>query len=185
MARCTVERLTRTHGWEGVRRVTKVPTKIADPTAERAPDLVSIGSSARARPIRLLVADFTYVRMASGCFAYTAFVIDAFANRILGWKCSTSKETTFVATAIRLSDLESLTAAWVHWYNTSRLMHHIGPIPPFETNPTTMPKTVTAKRLRTRDQACTKPGGLHRRHNQCTGHRGHPSRHATVRTIAD
>ena len=29
-------------------------------------------------------------------FAYTAFVIDAFANRILGWECSTSKQTRFV-----------------------------------------------------------------------------------------
>ena len=34
-------------------------------------------------------------------FAYTAFVIDAFANRILGWECSTSKQTRFVETAIR------------------------------------------------------------------------------------
>ena len=31
----------------------------------------------------MVVADFTYVRVASGCFAYTAFAIDAFANRIL------------------------------------------------------------------------------------------------------
>ena len=34
-------------------------------------------------------------------FAYTAFVIDAFANRILGWECSTSKHTRFVEAAIR------------------------------------------------------------------------------------
>lgn len=40
---------------------------------------------------RLIVADFTYVRMANGCFAYTAFAIDAFANRIVGWDCGTSK----------------------------------------------------------------------------------------------
>lgn len=32
----------------------------------------------------------------------------------------------------RLSDLEMLTADWVHWYNTRRLMHHLGRIPPVE-----------------------------------------------------
>ena len=32
----------------------------------------------------------------------------------------------------RLSDLEEATAAWVHWYNTSRLMHRLGRIPPIE-----------------------------------------------------
>ena len=32
----------------------------------------------------------------------------------------------------RLADVESLTAAWVHWYNTSRLMHRLGRIPPIE-----------------------------------------------------
>ena len=25
-----------------------------------------------------------------------------------------------------------ITADWVHWYNTSRLMHHLGRIPPTE-----------------------------------------------------
>jgi putative transposase len=30
----------------------------------------------------------------------------------------------------RLSDLEMITADWVHWYNSARLMHHLGRIPP-------------------------------------------------------
>jgi putative transposase len=47
-----------------------------------------------------LVADFTYVRLAGGGFAYTAFVIDAFAGRIVGWECSRSKHTAFVERAI-------------------------------------------------------------------------------------
>ncbi len=34
-------------------------------------------------------------------FAYTAFVIDAFAGLIVGWECSTSKKTAFVESAIR------------------------------------------------------------------------------------
>jgi putative transposase len=32
----------------------------------------------------------------------------------------------------RLADVELLTAEWVHWYNTSRLMHRLGRIPPVE-----------------------------------------------------
>jgi putative transposase len=100
VARCTVERLMRSHGWQGVRRLKKVRTTVPDPTAERAPDLVKRQFRAPA-PNRLLVADFTYVRMASGCFAYTAFAIDAFANRIVGWECSTTKHTHFVESAIR------------------------------------------------------------------------------------
>jgi putative transposase len=39
--------------------------------------------------------------MATGSFAYTAFVIDAYADRIVGWECSTSKQTAFVESAIR------------------------------------------------------------------------------------
>ena len=29
-------------------------------------------------------------------------------------------------------DVEHLTADWVHWYNTSRLMHRLGLKPPVE-----------------------------------------------------
>jgi putative transposase len=32
----------------------------------------------------------------------------------------------------RLADVELLTADWVHWYNTDRLMHRLGRIPPVE-----------------------------------------------------
>ena len=31
-----------------------------------------------------------------------------------------------------LADLEEITSAWVHWYNTSRLMHRLGRRPPVE-----------------------------------------------------
>jgi putative transposase len=31
-----------------------------------------------------------------------------------------------------LADLEGCTSAWVHWYNTSRLMHRLGRRPPAE-----------------------------------------------------
>lgn len=32
----------------------------------------------------------------------------------------------------RLTDVELLTADWVYWYNTERLMHRLGRIPPIE-----------------------------------------------------
>ncbi|TCM33684.1 helix-turn-helix protein [Kribbella sp. VKM Ac-2568] len=99
VARCTVERLMRLHGWRGATRAKKVRTTIPDPAAARAPDLVNRQFAVEA-PNRLLVADFTYVRLAVGAFCYTAFVIDAFAGLIVGWECSTSKHTAFVERAI-------------------------------------------------------------------------------------
>jgi len=99
VARCTVERLMKVNGWRGVTRTKKVRTTIADPAATRAPDLVNRQFAVQA-PNMLLVADFTYVRLATGSFVYTAFVIDAFAGRIVGWECSTSKHTAFVERAI-------------------------------------------------------------------------------------
>lgn len=43
----------------------------------------------------LWVSDFTYVSTWQG-FVYVAFVIDTFANRIVGWKASRSAKTDFV-----------------------------------------------------------------------------------------
>lgn len=213
VARCTVERLMRANGWHGVTRRKKVRTTIADPDAQRAPDLVDRQFRAPA-PNLLVVADFTYVRLASGVFVYTAFAIDAYAGRIVGWECSASKHTAFVEAAIRqaaalraregnpltghtihhsdagsqytsvhfgetlmlegmrpsigsvgdaydnalaettiglykteavrddspfrrgplhrLAEVELLTANWVHWYNTARLMHRLDRTPPVE-----------------------------------------------------
>ena len=213
VARCTVERLMRANGWQGVVRAKKVRTTEPDPGATRAPDLVDRQFTVPA-PNVLVVADFTYVRLSTGAFVYTAFAIDAFAGRIVGWQCSGSKHTVFVESAIRqaaslrrmdgkpltgstihhsdagsqytsvrfsetlmlagltpsigtvgdaydnalaettiglykteavrkdspfrrgpldrLADVELLTADWVHWYNTSRLMHRLGRIPPVE-----------------------------------------------------
>jgi putative transposase len=213
VARCTVERLMKANGWHGVTRAKKVRTTIADPAATRAPDLVNRHFTVAA-PNRLLVADFTYVRLAAGSFVYSAFVIDAFAGRIVGWECSTSKHTAFVERAISqaaafrsrqgnplqdkaihhsdagsqytslhftqtlqlhglnpsigtvadaydnalaettiglyktecvrddspfrrgpltsLSNVEAITADWIGWYNTSRLMHRLDRRPPAE-----------------------------------------------------
>nr|WP_145929555.1 IS3 family transposase [Mycobacterium intracellulare] len=213
VARCTVARIMRTHGWRGATRARTIRTTERDPAAARAPDLVRrrFGAS---RPNELDVADFTYVPLDGGGFGYTAFVIDAFAGLIAGWECSLTKNTAFVERAIRqatayrarqgrrftgdtihhsdagsqytathftetlmlaglvasigtvgdaldnalaettiglyktecvragspfrtgpirtLADLENITSAWVHWYNTARLMHRLGRRPPAE-----------------------------------------------------
>lgn len=213
VARCTVERIMGAHGWRGVVRARTVRTTERDPTHHRAPDLVRRRFHA-SRPNELDVADFTYVPLDGGGFAYTAFVIDAFAGLIAGWECSLTKNTAFVERAIRqaaayrarqghrftgntihhsdagsqytaihftetlmleglvpsvgtvgdaldnalaettiglykteciragspfrtgalrtLADVEDSTSAWVHWYNTARLMHRLGRRPPAE-----------------------------------------------------
>lgn len=54
---------------------------------------------AATRPNQLWVSDFTYVATWAG-FAYVAFVVDAFARRIVGWRVSTSLRTDFVLDAL-------------------------------------------------------------------------------------
>jgi len=51
------------------------------------------------RPNKLWLSDFTYVATATG-FAYVAFVIDAFARRIVGWKVSGTATAAFVLDAL-------------------------------------------------------------------------------------
>ena len=99
-AKSTVERLMRRNGWQGVRRQKKVRTTIVDPAAVRPPDLVDRQFTVCA-PNRLLVADFTYVKLVTGVFVYVAFVIDAYAGAVVGWEVSSSKHTRFVESAIR------------------------------------------------------------------------------------
>ena len=100
MAKSTVERLMRRHGWQGVRRQKSVRTTIADPAAERAPDLVDRQFRVPT-PNALVVADFTYVKLVTGVFVYVAFVIDAYAGAIIGWEAASVKQTRFVESAIR------------------------------------------------------------------------------------
>ena len=73
-------------------------TTIADPAAERARDLVRRNFAPLA-PDRLWVADLTYVSTWSG-WVYVAFVIDAYARRILGWRTATTMTTELVLDAV-------------------------------------------------------------------------------------
>lgn len=98
VARCTVERLMRWLGLEGVRRGKRVRTTVPDGTAVCPRDLVKRHFEAD-RPNRLWVADFTYCSTWQG-WLYVAFVIDAYAKRIVGWRASSSMTTDLVLDAL-------------------------------------------------------------------------------------
>ncbi|WP_419196834.1 IS3 family transposase [Escherichia coli] len=97
VARCTVARLMAVMGLAGVLRGKKVRTTISR-KAVAAGDRVNRQFVAE-RPEQLWVADFTYVSTWRG-FVYVAFIIDVFAGYIVGWRVSSSMETTFVLDAL-------------------------------------------------------------------------------------
>ncbi|WP_373569587.1 IS3 family transposase [Escherichia albertii] len=97
VARCTVARLMAVMGLAGVLRGKKVRTTISRKTVA-AGDRVNRQFVAE-RPDQLWVADFTYVSTWQG-FVYVAFIIDVFAGYIVGWRVSSSMETTFVLDAL-------------------------------------------------------------------------------------
>jgi len=114
VARCTVERLMRAMGIEGVVRGRKVKTTVADASGVRPADLVSRDFKAN-RPNALWVADLTYVATWRG-FVYVAFVIDVFARTIVGWRASGSLRTDLA--------LDALEQALYARPDTDRLVHH-------------------------------------------------------------
>jgi transposase InsO family protein len=98
VARCTVERLMRRLGLEGVRRGKTVRTTTPDTSAPCPLDRVNRQFQAH-RPNQLWVSDFTYVSTWQG-WLYVAFVVDVFARRIVGWRVSTTMTTDFVLDAL-------------------------------------------------------------------------------------
>ncbi len=98
VARCTVARLMRAMGLCGAIRGRRFKTTIPDATASRPLDLVDRDFSAT-RPNQLWVSDLTYVATWRG-FVYVAFVIDAFARQIVGWRASTSLRTDLALDAL-------------------------------------------------------------------------------------
>ena len=98
IARCTVERLMKRLGLQGVRRGKVVRTTISDMKAPCPLDRVNRRFLAE-RPNQLWVSDFTYVSTWQG-WLYVAFVIDVYARRIVGWRVSSSMHTDFVLDAL-------------------------------------------------------------------------------------
>lgn len=114
IARCTVERLMRDIGIEGVRRGKKVKTTWPDKALPCPMDRVNRQFRAT-MPNQLWVSDFTYVSTWQG-FVYVAFVINTFANKIVGWRASRSQQTQFV--------LDALEQALYERRPSDSLIHH-------------------------------------------------------------
>ena len=98
VARCTVERLMKRLGLQGVRRGKVVRTTVTDKVLTCRLDRVNRQFKAD-RPNQLWVSDFTYVSTWQG-WLYVAFVIDVFARYIVGWRVSSSMHTDFVLDAL-------------------------------------------------------------------------------------
>jgi len=98
IARCTVERLMKRLGLQGVRRGKVIRTTVSDMKTPYPLDRVNRIFKAD-RPNQLWVSDFTYVSTWQG-WLYVAFVIDVYARRIVGWRVSSSMHTDFVLDAL-------------------------------------------------------------------------------------
>jgi putative transposase len=118
VARCTVARLMRSVGLQGISRLktprTTRPGKGPDPR----PDLVNRGFTAPA-PNRLWVADITYIRTFTG-WVYAAFVLDVCSRRVVGWQVSTSLRTDLALDALEMGLWTRARAG----QDTTELVHH-------------------------------------------------------------
>jgi transposase InsO family protein len=98
VARCTVARLMKKMALQGVIRGRRVRTTVSDKATPCPLDRVNRRFRSP-RPNALWVSDFTYVATWTG-FVYVAFVIDAYARRIVGWRVSRSAHAGFVLDAL-------------------------------------------------------------------------------------
>jgi len=92
-----IARLMRELGIRGATRSKTTITTRSDKSSSRAPDLVKRQFRAQ-RPNQLWVSDFTYVATWSG-FVYTAFVIDVYSRKIVGWRTAAAMRTDLVMDA--------------------------------------------------------------------------------------
>jgi putative transposase len=117
VARCTVERLMRDLGIGGVRAGRQWPrTTLPGDPADRPADLLERCFDAAA-PNRRWVADITYVLTLAG-WVYTAFVMDLFARRILGWQVADHLRSDLALDALEM-------AIWVRRNESiDGLVHH-------------------------------------------------------------
>jgi transposase InsO family protein len=114
VARCTVARLMRQMGLRGVMRGKETRTTVGGQSMPCPADRVNRQFRAP-RPNALWVSDFTYVATWQG-FVYVAFVIDAFARRIVGWRASRTAHAGFVLDALAqaLHDRRPIRGGLIH-----------------------------------------------------------------------
>ena len=98
IARCTVERLMKTLGLQGLVRGGRKKTTWPDPAQPCPNDRVNRHFKALS-PDRLWVADFTSVPCWTGT-VHVAFISDVYARRIVGWRVSSTLTTDLVLDAL-------------------------------------------------------------------------------------
>ncbi|BAQ70186.1 integrase catalytic subunit [Rhodovulum sulfidophilum] len=98
VARCTVARLMKGMGIQGIIRGKPHRTTIPDKKSPCTLDKLNRQFRVPA-PNMLWVSDFTYVATWRG-FVYVAFIIDAYARRIVGWRASQTAHAGFVLDAL-------------------------------------------------------------------------------------
>jgi len=96
-----IARLMRSLGLSGLRRGKAPRTTKPAEAAGRPADLVQRSFTAPA-PNRLWVADLTYVATWRG-FAYTAFVIDVYSRKIVGWRVATTLAADLALDALEMA----------------------------------------------------------------------------------
>ena len=102
VARFTVERLMRELGIRGASPGRKrPPTTLPGDPGDRPSDLLERCFDAAA-PNRRWVADITYVQTFSG-WVYTAFVMDLFARRVLGWQVADHLRSDLALDALEMA----------------------------------------------------------------------------------
>ncbi|WP_036568299.1 IS3 family transposase, partial [Nocardia sp. BMG51109] len=101
VAFCTVDRIMREIGMNGVVRGRKLRTTIPVKDGVRAGDKLNRDFTADA-PNHVWVADFTYVSTWTG-WTYVAFVFDAYSRAIVGWAASSTRTTTLVSKALNMA----------------------------------------------------------------------------------
>jgi putative transposase len=100
------DRVARLMGELGLAGATRAKTARTTRPATREQalpaDLVGRDFTASA-PNRLWVNDLTYVPLVGAGFAYTAFVIDAFSRRIVGWQVAASLQVDLALDALEMA----------------------------------------------------------------------------------
>jgi putative transposase len=115
VGRDRVARLMGTLGLVGATRERSIRTTKPADQSMRPADLVE-RTFAAAAPNRLWVADLTYVWTVAG-FCYTAFVIDVFSRRIVGWRTASSMRTDLALDALEM-------AIYARGHDLAGLIHH-------------------------------------------------------------
>ncbi|VTS16097.1 Integrase core domain [Gordonia terrae] len=118
-ARCTVERLMKADGLQGIARLkTRKTTRSEGAETPRPADRVNRQFTAAA-PNALWVADLTYIRTHSG-WVYAAFVLDVFSRMVVGWQVSTTMHTDLALDALNMG----LWARSRAGHDVAGLIHH-------------------------------------------------------------